>query len=320
VRDLAAAPEGDWLRPHLDGAPRAVRLAASAGYLGRGAYGLKGVDLWAELVLRYMPGERVPDVPTLRILWALAWPRQSGVVPRDEQHRVTEVCSARLVFEAGHELSLEHWLRHPGRFDNRPDDGYLDRYLDLARVATGSNRLGNRERATARLVVLAHDLARGEEPLADALQQLPALEERVGRLEPGLRDLVDAWIARGIARTDPREVRRTHALYRYAVGDLRLLDHYRAAVRQARREDGALDARVLRDPQRVADLFVLWEEPQQGETGAWRDLTKNLIGDVIGGVLRHMDQRDLGAVSTVLARWGGEPWVQAWTAWQHRLR
>ncbi|EPD66483.1 GTPase-associated protein 1-related protein [Streptomyces sp. HGB0020] len=307
LRDLAASPHGDWLRDHLDGAPRAVRLAASAGYRSRGAYGLTGVDLWIDLAHRHLEGAKVPDVPTLKILWTLAWPSRSGVVPVAEQSRITEVCSARLIVEAGHELSLAHWLRHPERID--------ERYLDLARATTDAKRLLQPEVATARLVVFAHDFARGEETLADAMERLPLLEERAGRLEGVLRERIDSWIARGVTRADPYEVHGTDALRRYAVGSMRLLTLYREAVHSARREGGALEARALCEPRRMAALFFAWAELHPGQTGAWHDLSRHLIDEVLGEALRHMDRRARSEVAAVLDGWGGQRWVQAWNQW-----
>jgi len=312
LRDLAASPHGEWLSGHLDGAPRAVRLAATAGYRGRGAYGLTGVELWIDLAHRHLEGAKVPDVPTLRILWPLAWPSRGGIVPHAEQSRITEVCSARLIVEAGREVSLTHWLRHPDRIDRR--------YLDLARATTDAKQLSESERATARLVVLASDFARGEETLADAMERLPALEERTGRLDGVLRDQIDYWIARGITRADPYEVYGTHVLQRYAVGSMRLLALYDKAVRSAQSEGDALEAPALREPRRVAALFFAWAELHPGQTGAWKNLSHRLINEVLGAALRHMDQRDQREVARVLSDRGGQHWVRAWNEWWHAPR
>ncbi|WP_405868218.1 GTPase-associated protein 1-related protein [Streptomyces sp. NBC_00005] len=310
IRDLAASPHGVWLRDHLDGAPFVVRIAASAANLGGAPYGRTGVELWAELAKLHLDGQ-VSDVPTLKILWALAWPEKSGVPPKHEQGRVTDVCPARLIVEAGWESRLSHWLRHPGRVTQE--------YFDFARAVSGSRRLAPSEQALAQLLVLARDFARGEETVGPFMERLPVLERDAGRLDEVVRDRIDCWIARGMARTEPAELYRTHALHYVATGSLGLIHEYGKAVRHAQRQGGTLEPAALRDPSRLAALFVIWGQPHRGARGRWRDLSNELLYEVLGAVVQHLDERDLSTVATVLSKvdkW----WVQTWNDWRNGRR
>lgn len=302
LRDFAAS-YGDWLRPHLDGAPPAVRLAASAARL-RYEHGVEGADLWVELAKRHLNGE-VPDGPTLRILWALVWPRNGGQPPHADQCRVTEVCAPRLIVEEGMELRLRDWLRNPPAATRA--------LVDFARASASSPRYNLTERSTAELVVLACDFAHRKESVQRVLEALPALEHRARGMGGVLQDAVDAWIARGIARLDPEELRRSRALGHLATGHVGRLRHYRVAV------SDAMGPAALREPRRVAALFVVWQTDQDGATGGWRDTADALLHDVIGSVLPQLGDRGDEEVRTVLAREGQE-WVQAWIEWRRRQR
>ncbi|MDT0438455.1 MULTISPECIES: GTPase-associated protein 1-related protein [Streptomyces] len=312
LRALARSPHADWLSGHLDGAPLAVRLAVSAGRLGRGAYGLSGVDLWTELVHAHLDGE-ISDTATVRMLWTLVWPgRNGGPTPR-EQGRVTEVCPPGLIAEAGLADRLTFWLRNPQHLD-RP-------YIAFAReAARAPGRLPEADLAVAQLVCLAHDFAAGREPLADTMRRCPTLKARAGRLGTVLDDAVDYWLAHGMARSDPEELRRTGALHRVATGRMALIRHYGDAVREAQAHGGALDPAALRDPRRVASLFLVWTDAVDGAKGGWRQLSGELLLDVLGAVLPQLDERALGEVATLLAGRGGERGVQAWNKWRQGMR
>ncbi|GAB2717110.1 GTPase-associated protein 1-related protein [Streptomyces bullii] len=307
LRDLAASSHGDWLRTQLDGAPLAVRLAVSAGVLGRAPHHLRGADLLIRLAEQHLDGQ-VPDAPTLRLLWALVWPA-SGQLPREDLSRITQVCSASLIVEAKLEIRFTPWLRHPNRVGSA--------LVDFARAAVHSSRLTTSERATARLLTLADDFERGHEPLGRVMETLPVLEDRAGELDPTLRDAIDYRIARGIARTDPVDLFGSKAL-RYVAGSMRLLGHYREAVADARREGGVLAPDSLRDPRRLAALFAAWRTGHRGATGAWRDATDELLVQVVGEALRQLDSRDVDEVVRFLARRCGEDYARAWHAWCRR--
>jgi hypothetical protein len=310
IRDLAASPHGVWLRDHLDDAPFAVRVAASAADLGGAPYGLAGVELWTELATRHL-GAEVPDVAALKMLWTLAWPSRGGQPRPREQGRVTRVCPARLIVEAGFEVRLTQWLKHPERVDSK--------YLEFARATTGSRKFAPSERATAQLVVLARDFQRGRVTVGRVLERLPELQRAAGHLDDAVRDAVEYWVACGMARTDPDELSHSQALRYLATGNLRLLEHYAAAVRDARQKGGALEPAALREPRRVAALFVAWAEPQHGATGRWIQLSNDLIHDVLGAVLPSLDERDLGKVAGLLAG-RDQRWVQAWNSWCDRFQ
>ncbi|MFE9646087.1 GTPase-associated protein 1-related protein [Streptomyces sp. NPDC006365] len=311
VRDLARSPHGDWLRTHLDGAPLAVRLAASAAELSRDPHRLTGAELWVELARRHLDG-KVPDGAILRIMWALVWPPNGQPSPHD-QSRVTEVCSPRLIVEEQLELRLCHWLKHPARV--------TPALIDFARETATSGKFNSGELAVARLLVLAHDLAHGRERLGRVMELLPVLKHDAGGLDSVLRDAVDQWVAYGIARADPEEVRDTHALDYVATRGKGLLGHYRRAVADAQRSGGALDPARLREPRRVAALFIVWHERRDGARRSWYDAADQLTDDVIGSVLAQLGERGVDEVATVLSRrTGGQEWVQAWNKWSHRLK
>ena len=307
VGDLAAA-YGDWLRPHLDGAPLVVRLAASAASL-RSEHRIEGADLWVQLAKRHLDGE-VPDGPALRIMWALVWPHNRAL-PLSDQSRVTEVCPPRLIVEEGMEIRLTHWLRHPAA----PDKALVD----FARASARSPRYSRPERATAQLIVLAWDFCHRNESAQRVMEHLPELEQRARGLGGTLQDTIDQWIATGLARLDPEELRRSRALRLLATGHVGRLGHYRTAVAVAQREGGALEPRALREPRRVAALFVLWRTDQKGATGGWQNTAEALLHDVIGSALPQLGARGIDEVD-VLLREVSEDWVRAWHEWRRHLR
>ncbi|MEU6253658.1 GTPase-associated protein 1-related protein [Streptomyces sp. NPDC047043] len=309
IRDLAASPHGVWLHDHLHGAPFVVRVAASAADLGRPPYGRTGVELWTELAKLHLGGQ-VPDVPALRILWALAWPTRGGVPPHQEQSRITEVCPPRLIVEAGWEIRLSHWLKHPGQVTQE--------YYDFARAVSGSRRPTS-ERSLAQLVVLARDFARGEETVGSFMDRVHALEQEAGRLDDTVRYRIDRWIAHGMAEAEPVELYRTHALEYIATSHVGLIREYGKAVRHAQGQGGRLAPAALREPQRVAALFVIWDESHRGAKGGWRELSKELLYDVLGAVLPHLDERELGKVTAVLTN-VGQRHVRAWDDWRSGRR
>ncbi|MFJ2903938.1 GTPase-associated protein 1-related protein [Streptomyces sp. NPDC087212] len=312
LRALAESAHGDWLHDHLDTTgPLPLRLAVSAVRLARGR-GLDGVDLWIELVHRHFDGQ-VPDAAAVRLLWPLAWPSRSGQPAPREQGRVTEVCPPQLIIDAGLTRFLVHWLRHP--------DSTTRRYNDFTRAAAHSQgQLTESDHALAQLLHLAHEFAAGRLPLAEAVHRLPALKERVGGLDRVLDDAVDYWTARGIIRAEPEELRSTGAQRWLATGRVNLIRQYGDAVREARAQGGTLAPAQLRDPRRVAALFVVWYEPVDNARTSWRQLSDELLHDVLGAVLPHLDERDLSEVAQLLLRRGGEPWVGAWNKWRHGIR
>ncbi|WP_328767941.1 GTPase-associated protein 1-related protein [Streptomyces sp. NBC_00286] len=311
LRELARTVQGAWLRSHLDGAPLTVRLAVAATDLSHPPYGMTGGELWVELARQHLNG-KVPDGATLRTMWALVWPPNGQPAPRD-QSRVTEVCSPRLIVEAGLEVRLTHWLKHPDRVTRE--------LIDFARETTASRKFNSLERAVARLLVLAHDLAQGRERLARVMEQLPALEQASRPLNIVLRDAVDQGIAYGIARADPQEVHESNALDYVANGSPQLISHYKRAVTDAHRPGGALDPASLREPRRVVTLFVVWNERRKGARGGWRNTTDQLTDDIIGSALTQLGELGVNEVVNLLSqRPGGQKWVQAWADWRRDLK
>lgn len=310
LRDLVRSVHGGWLRFHLDGAPLTVRLAVSAADLSHDPYGKTGAELWVELARRHLDG-KVPDGATLRTMWALVWPPNGQPAPRD-QSRVTEVCSPRLIVEEGLEVRLAHWLKHPDRVTRE--------LIDFARETTASRKFTSLELAVARLLVLADDLAHRRERLA-RVTELPALEQAARPLNIVLRDAVDQGIAYGIARADPQEVHETNALDYVATGSPQLISHYKRAVTDAHRPGGALDPASLREPRRVAALFIVWNERRKGARGGWRNTTDQLTDEVIGSALTQLGELGINeAVNLLSRRPGGQKWVQAWADWRRELK
>lgn len=311
LRALAASPQSDWLRGHLDDAALPVRLAVSAGRLSRDAYGIRGAELWVDLARTHLDG-KVPDVQTARLLWALVWPVKGSGPSSREQSRLTQVCEPRLLVDAGFGSALTSWLRTPAEADRR--------YLAFVRAMLDrtDHRISEPDRYLAQLIVLLVDFAGRRESLANVQSRYRGLRERAGRLNETLKNAIDYWIACGLAHADPDELRRTGALHEVAVGRPGLIRYYGDAVRDAK-EKGALDPALLRDPRQIAALFLVWQEPVKGARGDWHRLSDDLLFEVLGAVLPHLGERELSEIATRLAGTGDERLVRAWNQWRQRM-
>lgn len=306
--DLAASDHGSWLRAHADGAPLVVRLAVEVAAVSAGPPYPQGADLLVRVAER-LPGGRVSDAETLRILWELVWP--AGQPPREEQSRVTQVCSADLIVEAGWEVRLTHWLKHPGEITRE--------LFDFARASLRFKRLGPSEQAIAELLALAQDMAHGRKPVGPAVERVRVLEQETGPMDVKLLDGIEQLIAQGFARTDPVRLFDSPDAIRYLVaGGMGLHRHYhRAVIDETRRQGGVLTPNAL-TPQRLARLFAIWWISQEGTENGWEKTGDALLDEVVGPLLPRLDDRFLNEVATFLPRDANRRWVADWNGWLSR--
>ncbi|MGW0843759.1 GTPase-associated protein 1-related protein [Streptomyces sp. NPDC002787] len=308
--DLAASEHGSWLRAQADGAPLAVRLAVEVAALRAAPPYPRGADVLLRVAER-LPGGRVSDGETLRILWQLIFP--AGQPGREDQSKVTQVCSAELIVEAGWEVRLTHWLKHPGEITRE--------LFDFARATLRFKRLGPSEQATAELLALAQDMAHGRQPVGSAVERVRALEQETGPMDVTLRDGIDQLIAESFARTDPVRLFDSPDALRYlAAGGMGLHRHYhRAAVEESRRQGGVLSPHALHTPQRLARLFVIWRVSQEDADNGWKKTADGLLDEVFGPLLPRLEDRFLGEVAAFLGRDASRRWAEEWNAWcRHR--
>ncbi|MFF8640805.1 GTPase-associated protein 1-related protein [Streptomyces sp. NPDC015345] len=307
LRELARSPQGDWLRRHIDEAPLTVRLAEAAARWTGPPDHLRGAELFRRLT-ELLPGQRVTDVTTLRLLWHIVW--RNTPPDRAEQPWIARTCTPRLIVEADLGRRIIGWLGDPDRCD--PE------LVGFARDMRDDGLLGATDRHTADLLVTAQDLADGRLGVTrSSLERLEELFRKVSPKSPILRQGIGERVGRALAGANPLDVCE-HGLRLLFTAGPELLGTYRAYFLDERTRD-----RLLRElPHRSAELaayFHVWRPRRRhGVSEDWRRTAAELLDEVLAPVLVHVDEHHLGRVATVLQRENQD--VQEWTAWRHQIK
>ncbi|WP_069887175.1 GTPase-associated protein 1-related protein [Streptomyces luteocolor] len=307
LRELANSPQGDWLWSHLDDAPLTVRLAAAAARWSGPPDHLRGAQLFDRLT-ELLPGNRVDNVKTLKLLWRLVW--RNTPPDRAEQPWVARTCTPRLIVEAGLGRRVMGWVRSPDRCDTE--------LVEFARVMRSDGQLGAGDRDTADLLVTAQDLVDGRLALSKAsVGRVRELNRKVLPLQEVLRQGVDERLGRALAGANPRDVREAHGLQILVIAGPHLLRAYRAHLLDGR-ECERMERELPDKPHELAAYYHIWRPRRRhGVTPEWREVAAELLDHALAPVLARLDDHHLGQVATVLEREGQD--VQEWTAWRHRV-
>ncbi|UFQ18786.1 MULTISPECIES: GTPase-associated protein 1-related protein [Streptomyces] len=308
LRELARSPQGDWLRRHIDGAPLTIRLAEAAARWSGSPDHLRGADLFERLTA-LVPGGRIKDVTTLRLLWHIVW--RNTPPDRAEQSWIARTCTPRLIVEADLGRRITGWISYPDHCDAE--------LVAFARDMREDGLLGAAERHTADLLVTAQDLADGRLRVdRTALKRLDELFRKVAPRSQVLRQGIGERLGRALARANPLDVCDPHGLRLLFTAGPELLGSYRAYFL-----DEATRGRLLRElPYNAAELaayFHLWRPRRRhGVSEEWRRTAAELLDEVLAPVLARLDDHHLGRVATVFQREGQD--LQEWTAWRHRIK
>ncbi|MEV5977657.1 GTPase-associated protein 1-related protein [Streptomyces sp. NPDC052114] len=306
LRELANSHQGDWLWDHIDDAPLTVHLAAAAARWNGPPDHLRGSRLFERLT-ELLPGKRVDNVKTLKLLWRMVW--RNTPPDRSEQPWVARTCTPRLILEAGLGRRVMGWVRAPDRCDAE--------LVEFARTMRSDGQLGATDRDTADLLVTAQDLADGRLRLSrSSVARLRELNRKVSPLDTVLRQGIDERVGRALAGANPLDVCEAHGLQILVAAGPHLLKAYRAHLLDERQCE-----RMVRElpgkPAELAAYYHIWRPRRRhGVTPEWRDVAEDLLDHALAPVLAHLDHHHLGQVATVLQREGQD--VQEWTAWRHR--
>lgn len=314
LRDLANAPQGQWLLRNIGDAPDAVRLAEAAARWGKGPGGSRGAELFGALT-ELLPGRRVDDADALRLLWRLVWGGRSP--DRADLMWLVRACSARLIIEAGFGVQLVGLLKEPERVD-----------AELVELARGllTIRLGPRERATAELLVLAKDFAGRRIPVPRAVGDFGAWFQKASPVNVVLREGIGELMAYGLARVDPVDLCRSPGLGFLMAADNDVLRPYRAYLFDGGARERMDDA-LPQQPAHIAALYHAWR-PRQGRkiSVEWQHLAGELLAHILAPVVPRLDDWTLGQVANEIfllvdGRGHGQAQqrVEEWTAWRHSL-
>ncbi|MGA4845998.1 GTPase-associated protein 1-related protein [Streptomyces sp. G5(2025)] len=314
LRELACSPQGDWLRRHIDDAPPAFRYAEAAARWSGPPDHLRGAELFERLT-ELVPGRRIKDVTTLRLLWHIVW--RNTPPDRAEQPWIARTCTPRLIVEADLGRRITGWLSDPDRCD--PE------LVAFARDMRDDGLLGAFERHTADLLVTAQDLADGRLGVDRfSLKRLEELFRRVAPKSPVLRQGIGERTGRALARANPLDVWDPHGLRLLFTAGPELLGTYRAYFLDEGTRD-RLSRELPHQPAEVAAYFHVWRpRHRHGVSDDWRRTAAELLDEVLAPVLAHLDDHHLGRVATVFQRKGqdlreGQD-LQEWTAWRHRIK
>lgn len=309
LRDLAASPQGDWLRRNLDDhSPQPLRLAAAAAQWGGPGEGLRGVDLFGRLA-EILPGRRVSDAATLRQMWRLVW-RGTEPAPADLPW-LARTCTVPLLVQAGLGRHITGVVTAPDRVDQET--------VAFARDLLHERGLNRRQRATAHLLVLAQDLADRRLSLPQSVHRLQALHVDAAPLAVTVRRGVGDLVALALVRADAPQLARPPVFDYLISSGPELLDPYRQLMLDERRRD-QLDRDLPLQPEDISAYYYLWRPTRRPGTSLdWRQVAQELLREILAPVVARLDEHRLGEVATVIANRQGKERVREWNAWRHGL-
>ncbi|MET4927254.1 GTPase-associated protein 1-related protein [Streptomyces sp. PSRA5] len=312
LRELLTSPQGEWVRSHLDVAPPSVRLVELAVRWSGPPHHLRGIDLFAKLA-EPAPGSAGPGGPTatdprtLETLWGLVW--GSDQPNRADFPRIVHICGAEAILAAHLGTRFLAWLTTPGRFDRE--------LVDFAHAVHRRPELTGRERATARLLVVADDFAQSHASPRDVVDRVGELRRAGSPVDAPLWDGVQYLLARGFARLSPHELYESGGLSFLANSEPALQRHYRAAVQAEFADDAQVDRMAAR-PDAVADLFYVWRRELTRSSRAWHTTVEELLRGTLGVVLGRMNEEQRSAVATRLVG-RSDNWLQTWVRWTDEM-
>ncbi|MFE6403796.1 GTPase-associated protein 1-related protein [Streptomyces alboflavus] len=307
LRDLAASPQGDWLRRNLDDhSPQPLRLAVAAAQWGGPGAGLRGVDLFGRLA-EILPGRRVSDAATLRQMWRLVW-RGTEPAPADLPW-LARTCTVPLLVQAGLGRHITGVVTAPDRVDQET--------VAFARDLLHERGLNRRQRATAHLLVLAQDLADRRRALPQSVHRLQALHVDAAPLAVTVRRGVGDLVALSLVRAEAPQLARPPVFDYLISSGPELLGPYRQLMLDERRRD-QLDRDLPLQPEDISAYYYLWRPTRRPGTSLdWRQVAQELLREILAPVVARLDERRLGEVATVIANRQGEARVREWNAWRH---
>lgn len=310
LRELAASPQGDWLRRNLDdNSPPPLRLAAAAAQWSGPGNGLRGAELFGKLA-ETLPGRRVSDAATLRQVWRLVW-RGADPAPA-ELPWLARTCTVPLLVQAGLGRHITGVVTAPDRFDRET--------VTFARDLLHDRGLNRYQRATAQLLVLAQDLADRRIALPPSVHRLQALHVDAAPLAVTVRRGVGEFVAVALVHAEAQQLARP-PVYDYLISaGPELLDHYRQLMLDDRRRD-QLERDLPRLPEDISAYYCLWRPTRRpGVSRDWRQAAQELLHEILAPVVARLDERGLSEVATVIAHRQGEARLREWNAWRHGFR
>ncbi|MFD0412680.1 GTPase-associated protein 1-related protein [Streptomyces sp. NPDC127108] len=310
LRELAASPQGDWLRRNLDdNSPPPLRLAVAAARWGGPGNGLRGAELFGKLA-ETLPGRRVSDAATLAQVWRLVW-RGTDPAPA-ELPWLARTCTVPLLVQAGLGRHITGVVTAPDRVDQET--------VAFARDLLHERGLNRYQRATAQLLVLAQDLADLRLSLPQSVHRLQALHVDAAPLSVTVRRGVGGLVAVALVRAGAQQLARPPVFDYLISSGPELLDTYRQLMLEERRRD-QLEQDLPRRPEDISAYYYLWRPTRRpGVSRDWRQVAQELLHEILAPVVARLDERRLGEVATVIAHRQGEARVREWNAWRHGFR
>ncbi|MGA4838963.1 GTPase-associated protein 1-related protein [Streptomyces sp. G45] len=308
LKELAASPQGDWLRRNLDArSPLPLRLADAAVRWG-GPGGATGYALFSRIT-EELPGRRVTDPATLSQVWWFVWGGR-GPGPVDLP-RVARACTMRLLVDADFGARMTGLLTAPDRVDKE--------LVSFAHELLRVRKLGPRERAIAELLVLADDMAERRVPLARGIGRFQALREAAHPVPVQVWSGVNQFLALALARSDAQTLRHTAFPVMRSAGR-ELLDPYRACMLSESKRDELARELPLR-PEEIGAYYYLWRPRRSGDVSHhWRRVSEELLREILAPVVLGLSPQQLDDATTAVARGHNVGDVQKWNDWRHGLR